>query len=46
MNVASLWQATVSMRERAVPWKQDYVACGTGCTSTRSLRLKACRNVR
>ena len=34
MNCASLWQAAVSMRERAVPWKQEYVPCGTGCRST------------
>ena len=46
VNAASLWQAVVSMRERAVPWKQQYVSCGTGCRSTRSLGLKACRSVR
>ena len=46
MNCASLWEATVSMRERTAPWKQDYVPCETGCRSTKSLRLQALKNVR
>ena len=46
VNFATLWQATVSMRERAAPWKQEYVPYGTGWRSTKSLRLKALRNVR
>ena len=43
--VASLWQATVSMRECAVPWKHKYVPVETGCMFTRSLRLKTLRNL-
>ena len=46
VNVTSLWQATVSMWERAVPWTQEYVSCRTGCRSARSLRLKAYKNIR
>ena len=36
----------VLMRGRAVTWKQAYISCGTGCRSTKSLRLKPCRNIR